>query len=43
MPQYEGMLGPGSRSGWGDEQEETIGEVVFPEGKPGKGKHLKCK
>jgi hypothetical protein len=33
MPQYRGMPGPGSVSGWVGEQEDRR----FSEGKPGKG------
>jgi hypothetical protein len=37
MPQYRGMLGPGSRSGWVGEQGEGTWDRGFSEGKPGKG------
>jgi hypothetical protein len=37
MPQYRGMSGPGTRSGWGGEQGETVGDRGFSEGKLGKG------
>jgi hypothetical protein len=37
MPQYRGMPGPGSRSGWVGEQGEGGGKGEFSEGKPGKG------
>jgi hypothetical protein len=37
MPQYRGMPGPGSGSGWVGEQEEQGGDRAFSEGKPGKG------
>ena len=33
MPQYRGMPGPGSRSGWVGEQEEGGGERGFLKGK----------
>jgi hypothetical protein len=36
MPQYRGMPGPGSRSGWVGEQGEG-GRDSFLEWKPGKG------
>ena len=35
MPQYRGMPGPGSGSGWVGEQGK--GDRGFSEGKPGKG------
>jgi hypothetical protein len=37
MPQYRGMPGPGSRSGWVGEQEEKGGDREFSKGKQGKG------
>jgi hypothetical protein len=38
MPQYRGMLGPGSWSGgWGAGEGEEGGERGFSEGKIGKG------
>jgi hypothetical protein len=37
MPQYRGMPGPGSGSGWVGEQGEGSGERGFSEGKLGKG------
>ena len=37
MPQYKGMLGPGSRSGWVVEQGKGGWDRGFSEGKPGKG------
>jgi hypothetical protein len=37
VPQYRGMPGPGSRSGWVGEQEEGGGDRGFSEGKLGKG------
>jgi hypothetical protein len=37
MPQYRGILGPGSRSGWFGEQEQEARDRGFPEGKLGKG------
>jgi hypothetical protein len=37
MPQYKGMPGPGSRSGWIVEQGESRRDRGFSEGKPGKG------
>jgi hypothetical protein len=37
MPQYRGIPGPGSRSGWVGEQGETGGDRGFSEGKLGKG------
>jgi hypothetical protein len=37
MPQYRGMPGPGSRSGWVREQGEEGGNRGFSEGKLGKG------
>jgi hypothetical protein len=37
MPQYRGMSGPGSRSGWVGEQGERKGFRGFPEGGTGKG------
>jgi hypothetical protein len=37
MPQYRGMPGPGSRSGWIGEQGEGGENRGFSEGKPGKG------
>jgi hypothetical protein len=37
MPQYRGMPGPGSGSGWVGEQGEERGDREFSEGKPGKG------
>jgi hypothetical protein len=37
MPQYRGMPGPGSRSGWVGEQGEGGGDRGFSEGKLGKG------
>jgi hypothetical protein len=37
MPQYRGMPGPGSRSGWVGEQGEEGRDRGFSEGKPGKG------
>ena len=37
MPQYRGMLGPGNRSGWVDEQGEWGEDREFLEGKLGKG------
>jgi hypothetical protein len=37
MPQYRGMPGPGSRSGWFGEQGEEGGSRGFSEEKPGKG------
>jgi hypothetical protein len=36
MPQYRGMLGPGSRSGWVREQGEGVEDREFLEGKLGK-------
>ena len=36
MPQYRGMPGPGSGSGWVGEQGEGGGDRGFSEGKPGK-------
>jgi hypothetical protein len=36
MPQYRGMPGPGSRSGWVGEQEEGGGYRGFSERKLGK-------
>jgi hypothetical protein len=33
MPQYRGMPGPGSRSGWVGEQEEGKGQRAFWRGK----------
>jgi hypothetical protein len=37
MPQYRGMPGPGSRSGWVGEQGEGGEDNGFSEGKLGKG------
>jgi hypothetical protein len=37
MPQYNGMPGPGSRSGWVGEQGKGEEDRRFPEGKLGKG------
>jgi hypothetical protein len=37
MPQYRGMPGPGSRSGWVGEQGEGEEDRGFSEGKLGKG------
>jgi hypothetical protein len=37
MPQYRGMPGPGSSSGWVGEQGEREEDRGFLEGKPGKG------
>jgi hypothetical protein len=37
MPQYRGIPGPGSRSGWVGEQGEWGNDRGFSEGKPGKG------
>jgi hypothetical protein len=37
MPQYRGMPGPGSRSGWVGEQGEGKGNRELSEGKLGKG------
>jgi hypothetical protein len=37
MPQYRGMPGPGSRSGWIGEQGKAGEDRGFLEGKPGKG------
>jgi hypothetical protein len=37
MPQYRGMPGPGSGSGWVGEQGERGGDRGFSEGKLGKG------
>jgi hypothetical protein len=37
MPQYKGMPGPGSRSGWFGEQEEEVRDRGGLERKPGKG------
>jgi hypothetical protein len=37
MPQYRGMPGPGSGSGWVGEQREREWDRRFSEGKPGKG------
>jgi hypothetical protein len=37
MPQYRGMPGPGSRSGWVGEQGELGRDRRFSEGKLGKG------
>jgi hypothetical protein len=37
MPQYRGMPGPGSGSGWAGDQEEGEGLRDFSEGKLGKG------
>jgi hypothetical protein len=37
MPQYRGMPGPGSRSGWIGEQGEEGEDREFSEGKQGKG------
>jgi hypothetical protein len=37
MPQYRGVPGPGSRSGWVGEQEEGGEDRGFSEGKLGKG------
>jgi hypothetical protein len=37
MPQYRGMPGLGSRSGWVGKQEELGRHRGFSEGKPGKG------
>ena len=37
MPQYRGMPGPGSRSGWFGEQGEEGGGSLFSERKLGKG------
>jgi hypothetical protein len=37
MPQYGGMPGPGSRSGWVGEQGEVVGDRGFSERKLGKG------
>jgi hypothetical protein len=36
MPQYRGMSGPGSGSGWVGEQGEEGEDKEFSEGKPGK-------
>jgi hypothetical protein len=43
MPQYRGMPGPGSRSGWVGEQGEERRYSGFLEWKPGKEITLKCK
>jgi hypothetical protein len=37
MPQYRGMSGPESRSGWVGEQREWGEDKGFSEGKLGKG------
>jgi hypothetical protein len=37
MPQYRGISGPGSGSGWVGEQGVRGGDREFLEGKPGKG------
>ena len=37
MPQYQGVPGPGSRSGWVGEQRERGGNREFSEGNQGKG------
>ena len=37
MPQYRGMPGPGSGSGWVGEQGEVGGDRGVSEGKAGKG------
>ena len=37
MPQYSGMPGPGSRSGWVGEQGEGGWDRGFSERKPGNG------
>jgi hypothetical protein len=37
MPQYRGMPGQGSRSGWMTDQGEEGWDREFSEGKPGKG------
>ena len=37
MPQYRGMSGPGSRSGWVGEWGEEGGDRGSSEGQPGKG------
>jgi hypothetical protein len=37
MPQYRGMSGPGSRSGWVGEQGKRVECRRFLEGKLGKG------
>jgi hypothetical protein len=37
MPQYRGMPGPESRSGWVGEQWKGEGDMGFSEGKLGKG------
>jgi hypothetical protein len=37
MPQYRGMPGPESRSGWVGEQGEKGEDRAFSEGKLGKG------
>ena len=37
MPQYRGMPGPGSRSGWVGQQGEGTGYRGYSEGKLGKG------
>ena len=37
MPQYRGMPGPGSRSGWVGEQGERVAGRRFSERNPGKG------
>jgi hypothetical protein len=37
IPQYRGMPGSGSRSGWVGEQREGGEDRVFSEGKLGKG------
>ena len=37
MPQYRGMPGPGSRSGWVEEQGKGLRDRGLSEGKPGKG------
>jgi hypothetical protein len=37
MPQYRGMSGPGSESGWVGEHGEVGGDRGFSEGKLGKG------
>jgi hypothetical protein len=37
MPQYRGIPGPGSWSGWVGEQGEEIRDRGFSEGKLGKG------
>jgi hypothetical protein len=37
MPQYRGMPGPGSRSGWVEKQGERGVDRGFSDGKLGKG------